>query len=99
MKITKFTVGRPDSDGDLRTEFQATVANDTAHDVRLIKGSTVVVNEHGAGIAGTCCGELEIRINAGQTASIDLPGSTSYVMENMVDGEDPQDHGDMRYAG
>lgn len=86
MKITKFTVGRPDSDGDMRLEFESTITNDTAHDVRLIKGSTVVVNEHGAGIAGNCDQEEEIRINAGQSANIDLPGAPWHVREDRVDG-------------
>lgn len=86
MKITKFTVGRPDGDGDMRVEFEATITNDTSHDVRLIKGSTVVVNEHGAGIAGDCNNELEIRINAGQSANIDLPGAPGWIREGRVDG-------------
>lgn len=86
MKITKFTVGRPDSDGDRRVEFESTITNDTAHDVRLIKGSTVLVNEHGAGIAGDCNCETEIRINAGQSANIDLPGAPSWVREEGTDG-------------
>jgi hypothetical protein len=86
MKITKFTVGRPDSDGDLRLEYEATITNETAHDVRLVKGSTVLVNEHGAGVAGDCNSEIEIRINAGQSASIDLPGAPSWVKEDRVDG-------------
>lgn len=86
MKITKFTVGRPDSDGDIRLELESTITNETPHDVRLIKGSTVIVNEHGAGIAGNCDSESEVRINAGQSVSIDPPGSPGYVQGVLAGG-------------
>jgi hypothetical protein len=48
MNISKFAVGQPDSDGDVRQpEVECVITNPTQHDVRMIRQSLIVTDKNG----------------------------------------------------
>ena len=52
MKVTKFTYGNPDSDGDIMLESDVMIENDSEFDIEFVKGSVIIVNEDGVTIGG-----------------------------------------------
>jgi hypothetical protein len=53
MKITKFEIGAPDSDGDMYAELSLSVSNPTEHEIRWIQYSTAFLNKDGFALNGT----------------------------------------------
>ena len=52
MKITKFTYGNPDSDGDVRLDGTVVIENTSDFDVELVKISCTVLNSSGVTAGG-----------------------------------------------
>lgn len=51
MKITKFAVGAPDSDGDMNSSIEFVAVNPTKEDVRLVRYHAVVTDKDGYAVA------------------------------------------------
>jgi len=72
MKITKFTYGNPDSDGDVRLDGTVVIENTSDFDVELVKISCTVLNSSGVTAGGNVSDEENVFITPNSSEEIDL---------------------------
>ena len=70
MRITKFMMDRPDSDGEMSVEATISVANPTSEDVRWIQYNTVFVDSMGYPLACSNDSEEDCTIEPGEALDI-----------------------------
>jgi len=72
MKVSKFTHGNPDSDGEINFELEAMIENESDHDIEFVYYSWLIVNENETSVLGGNYEDDSVFIGAKDSGSISL---------------------------